>query len=180
MKILKLILLTTITISIYSCAKHPEIYTGESEQQTYTGGSSRQIVRTLVLGGEDFEDLKPSDFISWKCRDYSSGGKTLVEVGKVLIPEDYMHSDEYKEMDDATKEQLDEIAGMLGFILYDGTNTGDGASYKRRGLNHRWDWGSEGKYSFIIKPDGTGLFYDFSTVDNGVKKNADDVYRCSR
>ncbi len=180
MKILELILSTTITISIYSCAKHPEIYTREPEQKTYTGEPEQKTARTLIIDGEEIKDVTHGEFISWKCSDYSYGGKTLVEVGRVLVPDDYIHSDDYKEMDDATKEQLDEFVGMIGFILYDGTNTGDGAFYKRRGLNHRWDWGPEGIYSFIIKPDGTVYFYNFSTVDKGVEKNAEDVYKCSR
>ena len=31
-----------------------------------------------------------------------------------------------------------------------------------------------------IKPDGTGLYYDFSDVADGEKIKADDVYRCSK
>ena len=45
------------------------------------------------------------------------------------------------------------------------------------GLDLRWDWGSyyrDGssryRYSFVIEPDGIGLYYDFSTSTDGVSK----------
>lgn len=42
-------------------------------------------------------------------------------------------------------------------------------------LDLRWDWGSNGygtsyKYSFVIEPDGTGLYYDFSASKDGTAK----------
>jgi len=141
----------------------------------------QELLRTLILGGKEYKENKLGIFISWKCRDYSDRGKTLVEVGRITLPDDFKKTDEYKEMDDATKQKLNEIMKMTGFILYDGTNTGDIALYTHAGLNHRWDWGPKvGTYSFVIKPDGTGLFYDFRTAKKGVKDKADDVYKCSR
>ena len=40
------------------------------------------------------------------------------------------------------------------------------ASFEIAGLNPRWDFGYDENldrylYAFIIKPDGTGLYYDF-------------------
>ena len=76
---------------------------------------------------------------------------------------------------------VEELNNILGFVLYDGTNTGDIVLYRRDGLSRRWDWGTTGSYSFIIKSDGTGLFYDFSTADDaGIKSKADDIYKCRR
>ena len=53
-------------------------------------------------------------------------------------------------------------------------------SYQRRGVNQRWDWGPNGEFSFVLKPDGRGLFYDFSNVREGETTNANDMYECSR
>jgi len=41
------------------------------------------------------------------------------------------------------------------------------ASYKREGINHHWQWGPNSEYKLLIKPDGTGLYYDFTGIKNG-------------
>ena len=69
-----------------------------------------------------------------------------------------------------------ELAG-LGFILFDGRNSGVKAFYRRDGLQNRWDWGD---YSSLIKPDGTGLYYDFTNVPYGESTEASDVFKCTR
>lgn len=56
------------------------------------------------------------------------------------------------------------------------------ASFEIAGLNRRWDFGgnesSDGyPYAFVIKPDGTGLYFDFSTSSDGTAK-ASDLFRC--
>ena len=65
----------------------------------------------------------------------------------------------------------------IGFVLYGSETTGEQAYFSRQGLDLRWDWGSyyrDGsqsfRYSFIIEPDGTGLYYDFSTSKDGIAK----------
>lgn len=66
---------------------------------------------------------------------------------------------------------------VIGFILYENGTTGELADFSRQGLDLRWDWGeyyrdgsSRYRYSFVIEPDGTGLYYDFSTSTDGVAK----------
>ena len=56
------------------------------------------------------------------------------------------------------------------------------ASFRIAGLNRRWDFGDDESgdsypYAFIIKPDGTGLYYDFSTSSDGTA-NARDSFNC--
>lgn len=143
---------------------HPEFKTG----------------RTIILSGDEYTENESIKFITWKCKDYSSGGRTLVEFGQITVPDDYKNTDEYKGMSKSKKEEFDKLIEMAGFVLFEGKNAGEFTLYKRRGLNHRWDWGAEGNYSFIIKPDGTGLFYDFSTAKDGTKSKADDIYKCSK
>ena len=172
MKILKIISLITVILNLNACATSSDM---DFEQPNNDSG------RILILGGEEFKEGEPWRLISWKCRDYSYGGSTLVEVGRASPPDDYKNTNEYKEIEDSKKEELDKFFSMIGFVLYDGTNTGDITLYNRDGLSHRWDWGAgERSYSFVIKPDGTGLFYDFSTAENGMKSKADDIYKCSR
>ncbi len=120
--------------------------------------------RTIFL--EDEGPVTESEYISfetWKCHEsYSteSNPKTLVEVGFI-----------------------NEIEN-LGFILYEGTDSGTVSVYQRRGINHRWDWKDNSEkrnsYAFVIEPDGTGLFYDFSNVDVGESTNARDVFTCKK
>ena len=113
--------------------------------------------RTIVLNGTSYTEADTGKLISWRCSDYVNGGRTLVEVGTF------------------ENARLSEF----GFILYDGGDTGETTLYQRKGINQRWDWGpSKKEYAFIIKPDGTGLFYDFSSVANGATASPDEVYLC--
>ena len=94
-----------------------------------------------------------------------------------------LNDSENKEINSKIKMMMHEyFKSKLGFILYDGTNTGEIVLYNRTGLEHRWDWGSKNNsYSFVIKTDGTGLYYDFSTADDdGRKSKADDIYKCRK
>ena len=66
---------------------------------------------------------------------------------------------------------------QTGFILYEGGTIGEEAVFLRQGLDLRWDWGNDYRdgssgyrYSLVIQPDGTGLYYDFSTSSNGLSK----------
>jgi len=67
----------------------------------------------------------------------------------------------------------------FGFVLYDGGYSGERTMYRRTGLEHCWDWGPNlNDYSFVIKTDGTGLYYDFSTMEDGESTKARAVYQC--
>lgn len=74
----------------------------------------------------------------------------------------------------------------IGFILYEDETVGEEAIYYRQGLELRWDWGYDEnddsswyRYSFIIKPDGTGLYYDFSTSEDGIASPR-EFYKCTK
>ena len=67
----------------------------------------------------------------------------------------------------------------IGFVLYENGTIGEEAHFARQGLNLRWDWGLDGtsyKYCIVIEPDGTGLYYDFSTSTDGTAKPR-SIYR---
>lgn len=131
---------------------------------TSSTASSSKItsLRTIILNETD--TIIETDFgglTTWKCKDFIDGGRTLVEVG--IFNAQYMEG--------------------IGFILFDGGNKGEETRYKRSGLNHRWDWDlaksdNSYNYSFVIKPDGTGLFYDFSSAKSGETIKANDVFVC--
>ena len=113
--------------------------------------------RVLILNGKQISEEDTGGFTSWYCKDYVYGGPVLVEVG-------FFGNTKYK---------------GLGFVLYDGGYKGELAHYQRVGLEHRWDWGpNQNDYAFVIKPDGTGLYYDFSSAKNGQSIKARDVYKC--
>ena len=117
--------------------------------------------RVISLNGREIREADAGEFTSWICRDYFKRGKVVVEVGHFNHPK---------------------LKGA-GFVLYDGGNSGDLASYERAGLLHRWDWGWNKNrhaftYSFLMKRDGTGLYYDFSSATDGRKEKADDIFRC--
>lgn len=113
--------------------------------------------RSIILDGNIYSETDFGKFVSWRCGDIFNRSGTLVEVGTFT----------------------DSKLSGLGFILYDGGHSGESTFYGRKGINHRWDWGPNGgDYAFIIKPDGTGLFYDFSSVPSGEQVKANDVYRC--
>ena len=110
--------------------------------------------RTLILDGKKVSSEDVGGFVSWYCVDYIEEGSILLEVG-------YFGND-----------KLDGV----GFILFDGGYTGQITMYERDGLDHRWDW-EDGDYTFVIQPDGTGLYYDFSSVKPGTSTRARAVYK---
>ena len=114
---------------------------------------SREIVLEGILISEDETNI----FSTWKCVEYYDGWRTLVEVGIFSNPD----------------------LSTTGFVLYDGKNTGVPTSYQRQGLNRRWDWGSNGsRFSFIVEPDNTGRYYDFSSVPDGESTESKESYKC--
>ena len=115
--------------------------------------------RTIVLDGDTIPERFVGGFTSWKCKDYSNGGPIRVEVGFFGDPK----------------------WEGVGFILYDGGYSGKITHYQRMGLEHRWDWGpNEADYSVVIKTDGTGAYYNFSTVSKGESTKPREIYKCKQ
>ena len=70
----------------------------------------------------------------------------------------------------------------IGFVLYGSGTAGELANFSRQGLDLRWDWGeteTSYKYTFVIEPDGTGLYYDFSSSTDG-KSKPRGIYKASK
>ncbi len=52
------------------------------------------------------------------------------------------------------------------------------ARFQVSGINRRWDFGDGGDYAFIIKPDGSGGYYDFSNVKYGDETGPRQFFNC--
>lgn len=183
MKEIQMTLLFLVITGLTACSTQPNNHNHtSSEAEEKTG-------RILVINGEQSPEINPEQIVSWKCSEYGSEGRTIVELGYAQIDSSYRDMPEYKELSEEEREIVESHMDTLkkfGFVLYDGTNTGDVTFYSRQGLNHRWDWrGDTGEdsglpYSFVIKPDGTGLFYDFTGTEDGESIEANDVYECRK
>lgn len=160
------------------------------DSSTYETPESPDTPRTIEIGDGTYDK-----YTLWGCREYSSsfGGAVLELVridggikdksNKELAEAIYKG----KEIPDKDKkkllksiEKLKTIMSKLqvGFILFEGRKEYKQTFYSRKGINHRWDWEDGGNYSFIIKPDGTGLYYDFTGVEKGASTKANDVFKC--
>ena len=57
-----------------------------------------------------------------------------------------------------------------------------GATYDARfevaGFNRRWDFGGDMQYAFVIQPDGSGAYFDFSTVEDGGRTGPNQWFQC--
>ncbi len=163
---LRLLALTAATFVLFACAVPPNRANSSSPETIKRGQESRKpkptrAGRVITLGESRYSEDSLGGFISWGCGDYGyvpGISATLVEIGRF---EAASHLD-------------------YGFILYDGSSSGELTSYRRKGVNHRWDWGPNGEFAFVLKTNGTGLFYDFSNVEQGETTSANDVYECSR
>ena len=52
------------------------------------------------------------------------------------------------------------------------------AGFQVAGFNRRWDFGIELNYAFIIEPDGSGAYYDFSNVEDGGMAGSSQRFNC--
>ena len=154
------IFITILTFSFFiilslACASTDGV-SGTSSNSSVNSYSQKTISkdRTLNLGGYTVSETDFGGVERWYAVDkYSSDTKTIrFQVGY------------FKE-------------NNIGFILYEDGTIGEEAYFSRQGLDLRWDWGSYNRdgsdryrYSFVIEPDGTGLYYDFSTSTDGTAK----------
>ena len=112
--------------------------------------------RIIALNGEIISEQEHGPFVTWICKDYyMREERILVEVGFSSNPK----------------------FSRLGFILFDGGDSGESTIYTRQGLDHRWDWGPNNEYAFIINASGLGMYYDFTLEKQSKPKNLFKCYR---
>jgi len=120
--------------------------------------------RSIILNGKAYSETDIGKFVSWRCEDFFYSSRTTLFEPRPLV-----------ELGIFTNSKL----SGSGFVLYDGKHSGELTNYGRKGINHRWDWGPNGaEFAFILKPDGTGRFYDFSSAQSGERIKADGIYKC--
>ena len=153
-----IIFLFVLFIILASCASQQQLgSTGPNHlPRDFAPSATRSGPRTIILEGDTISEKDFGRFECWYCKDFLPDDRVLVEVGFIDNPN----------------------LETFGFILYDGGYSGEVAVYHRTGLEHRWDWGQEGNYAFVIKPDGTGAYYDFSTVPEGETTKPRALYKC--
>jgi len=139
-----------------SCEPYSLVTSPPSPEYPPSANLSRSGPRMLILEGDTITSEEFGGFTCWYCSDFTNGGKTLVEVGF------------YDELN------------TLGFILFDGTYSGEVAIYQREGLDHTWYWGDDANYKFRVKTDGTGLYYDFSSVPDGESTKPSEIFKCKK
>jgi hypothetical protein len=143
-----------VFVSLISCATYPALMPPASATESGP--------RTLILDGETVTEEEVGGFISWWGNDFIHGGRILVEVGFFGGRK---------------------LEGK-GFLLFDGGYTGIFTTYHRDGINHRWNWGthkydsSAYAYAFIIKPNNTGHYVDFSSVKPGTTIETTQLFKC--
>jgi len=189
--------LTVISILV-ACAPMKAGDTSPHETPGVNYKEDSDTSRTIKISGKTYDK-----YTLWGCRGYSSDTGIVIELVVVdMSIADYLlnFADEFvsavkqskrKDLDNLSKKMEKDLSKMkknkgkvkkelrdhkLGFILFDNRKNSTMSFYKRAGINHRWDW-ENGSYAFLIEPDGTGLYYDFTTVKSGTKK-ASDVFKC--
>ena len=146
-------------IFLAGCTTFETQSTKSSSQNTLKTKESflKQSYITIYLNGTKYSEEEYGSFEIWECSEYLGSNKVLLEVGYFGSPD----------------------LSNFGFILYDGSSSGDLTFYQREGVNKRWDWETTaGSFSFVIKPDGTGYYYDFTDVPEGEKIKSSDIYTC--
>ena len=94
----------------------------------------------------------------WRCFDpyYDSGKNTvLIELNRVTAAGETQGFGQIS------------VAGVTHHALF-----------RITGFDRRWDFGEGMQYSFIIKPDGRGSYYDFSLVENGETTGPSQRFNC--
>ena len=143
-------------VSLVSCVPYTSTTSPPSTKYPPSANPSRSGPRIIILEGDTITSEDFGGFTCWYCNDYPDGGKTLVEVGY------------FNELN------------TVGFILFDGTYSGEMAIYKREGLAHSWYWGDDADYKFKIKTDGTGFYFDFTGVPEGEEVTSKEIYKCKQ
>lgn len=146
--------------------------TGQKEISDTDQSEVPDATRTLEIDGKTY-----NNYTLWDCSESSGDWSTVLR----LVITNRTFNDIYNEKHGGKKVNKKLQKVNVGFILFDGMKEHTMAGYKRMGINHEWHWG-EGKesYIFVIKPTGTGLYYDFTNVKKGGTTTARDVFKCEK
>ena len=110
---------------------------------------------TVTAAAQDEEEYTVLE--TWRCyesADYS--------IRKILVK--------------LTKRKYNENGFIVGTVQVAGVDYR--STFAVNGFDRRWTFGDDGDYSFIIKPNGDGLYYDFSSVEAGETTKANQIFIC--
>ena len=110
------------------------------------------LVAVVLLIASAMGQAKPVE--KWECKDFlADGWKTVLVTATV---------------DSGRASGTITVAGVTWYT-----------DFEVQGFNRRWDFGPQDhptRYSFVIEPDGTGLYYDFASETHLTK--ASIVMKC--
>ena len=105
----------------------------------------------------------------WQCFDISDYNKRTVLI----------ELERFKPLGELFGSSTDSSIA-LGKVIAAGQS--NDAYFTIEGLNRRWDWPTGGdkglKYTFVIQPDGSAAYYDFTKVEDGGTTSPSQVYEC--
>lgn len=149
---------------------------------------------TLVLVASQFHtgSLTEQEFMSDETYSHYQDPMTLKWIHQIekLMPAE----ENEQQIADTLAEIKNQLPLLKPLLHHDSENMRFGeiqvantapqtAFFQMKGLNRRWDFGlneDDGSYdyAFIIKPDGAGIYYDFSSITPGKTTKGSQVYQC--
>ncbi len=182
-------LATLIALVFTACNSHTRGPSFSSKNDSL--GFLEITPKPLVIDGNTYEN-----YTLWECRDWMDRSDNIIELVNIHVKHDEFKIDtnetnpkklkELRESEKGIDKALKNLINMFNnYVLFDNRSEHTQAFYYRHGLDHRWDWGGESskdetKFSFIINPNGQGLYYDFSNVPKGETTSARGIFKCKK
>ena len=170
-------------VKVIGAIETPEVITrAELVQRMETGSPKERRILKSTYGD--------SDIVSRNNIDLTIGNTTIntTEIGGVDVYECTSYGGSKPVVIVGDYPEIDNI----GFVLFDGTKKGLPTLSKRRGLDKRWVWGddfmdpdnlsedSKLQYMIVISPNGGGMYYDFTGVEEGEGTSPKMMFSCDQ
>ena len=146
-----------------------------SRQEASTGYLDTESAKVLLASGREREVQENAQHQATTAERRRGKKQAAKEMWRCFAMSDYNKTTAL-----FTLTRVRSGSGEFGDVSVAGTTYS--ASFRIAGLNRRWNFGHDESgdgypYAFVIKPDGTGLYYDFSTSSDGTAK-ASDLFNC--
>ena len=146
-----------------------------SRQEASTGYLDTESAKVLLASGREREVRENAQHQATTAERRGRDKQAAKEMWRCFAMSDYSKTTAL-----FTLTRVRSGSGEFGEVSVAGTT--HLASFEIAGLNRRWDFGyneirDRYLYAFIVKPDGTGLYYDFSISSDG-KASPRDHFKC--
>ena len=146
-----------------------------SRQEASTGYLDTESAKVLLASGREREVRENAQHQATTAERRGRDKQAAKEMWRCFAISDYSKTTAL-----FTLTRVRSGSGEFGEVSVAGTT--HLASFEIAGLNRRWDFGyneirDRYLYTFIVKPDGTGLYYDFSISSDG-KASPRDHFKC--